>query len=162
MRISLLIDSPLSVLAHALRGVGADVRKQISKYTKAEAQPIWIETTREQAQTRLQSRLAQSGRVGVSGPNITLRAGSVGRLSSGTPISVVTRGAEFGMGAEKRITTRSRKGTTYTRRAGNAFGPNRPRGNVAYPAARIAIPRLVSLLIQTARRTIHETIEKAH
>ncbi|WP_460776014.1 hypothetical protein [Microbacterium sp. GXF7504] len=161
MRISLLIDSPLATLMHAMRGLDADVKKRIGQHTKAEAQPIWTETTREQALTRLQSRLAESARVGVTAQNVFLRAGAVGRLSSGTAISTIAKPAEWGADPAKPVKTRSKRGTAYQRRLGPSFGAPRRSGHVAMPAARISIARIASLWIQTAIRTIHESIEKA-
>ena len=160
MRISLLIDSPLSVLAHAMRGLDADVRARIGTHTKAEAQPIWEETTRMQATSRLQSRLAQSARVGVTQQNVFLRAGGVGKLSSGTAVSSIAVPTEFGANPNKLISARSRKGTAYKRRLGTSFGGPRRGGHVAYPAAKQSIARIAALWVQTAARTIHETIEK--
>ncbi|TFV82042.1 hypothetical protein E4V99_14000 [Microbacterium sp. dk485] len=160
MRISLLIDSPLAVLMHAMRGLDADVRKQIAQHTKGNAEPIWKDTTREQAGTRLQSRLAQSARVGVTQQNVFLRAGAVGRLSSGTAISDLAQAIEWGANPGKTVTTRSRKGTAYKRRLGPTFGAPRRSGHVAHPAAKVSVSRIASLWVQTAYRTIHEAIEK--
>lgn len=159
MRISLLIDSPLATLAQAMRGLDSEIRKQITVHTKKAAQPIWQETTREQAMTRMESRLAQSARTGVTAQNVFLRAGTVGRLSSGTSISDLARAIEHGInpGKEVRVT---RNGKSFTRRMGSRFRPNKRGGYVAYPAAKVSIPRIASLWIQTAIRTIHETIEK--
>ncbi|WZO56014.1 hypothetical protein MRBLWH10_000823 [Microbacterium sp. LWH10-1.2] len=64
------------------------------------------------------------------------------------------------MNSGKQIASTSKKGKAYTRSAGNTFGPNRRAGNVAFPAAREAIPRVASLWVQTARRTIHEALEE--
>lgn len=160
-RISLLIDSPLRDLALALRETPREVKTQISRHTKAEARPIWQGETRERGVTRLQQRaLVSSADVSVTARNVTLMAGGKGKLRSGTPVASVARAAEFGMNPTKKITSRSKNGKAYTRRAGNAFGTNRRTGNVVHPAASGAVPRLVSLWVQTAYRTIHEAIEK--
>lgn len=159
--ISLLIDSPLRDLALAMRAVPTDIKKEIGSQTKKAAKPIWFEETRGRAQTRVQQRvLVNSSDVSVTARNVTLKAGGKGRLSSGTPVERLARAAEFGMNASKPITQKSKKGKQYTRTAGSTFGPNRRGGYVAYPAAREAIPRLASLWVQTARRTIHERIEE--
>ncbi len=160
MQISLLIDSPLSVLMHAMRGLDPAVRRQIAAQTKGAVEPIWTEETRGRALSRLQSRLADSARVGVTQQNVFLRAGAVGRLSSGTAVSAIAEATEFGVGANKLIDTRSRKGTPYQRRVGGAFGPSRRGGNVAYPAAKESFSRIAALWVQTAVRTVHEEIEK--
>ena len=160
-RISLLIESPLRTFALAMRGLDSEVRGQINKRTKPVAEPIWREATRGQVENRMQTRLADSARVGVTNANVFLRAGAIGRLSSGTPISVLAKAIEHGASPDTKVTTRSRTGTTYTRRLGGAFRLPRRGGYVAHPAARQVISRLASLWIQTAIRTVHETIEKA-
>lgn len=153
--ISLLIDSPLQALARSLRAVGPEVRAQINTHTKSAAQPIWFDETRGRAATRLKQRvLVDNARVGVTSRNVLLRSGGVGRYAA------LTFAAEFGGGAERMITSRTKGGKTYKRRLGAAFGPAYRNGSVVYPAARDSIPRFASLWVQTARRTIHEAIEK--
>lgn len=159
-RISLLIDSPLRDLLIALRGVPAEARKNVTAFMRKNAEPIWFEETRDRAGTRIQQRaLVNTARVGVATRNIYLRSGAVGKLSSGTPASVVAFGAEFGANPEKVITQRSKKGKTYKRRLGNAFGAPRRGGNVVYRAAREAIPRITSVAIQSARRALFDAID---
>lgn len=154
-RISLLVDSPLRSMLLVMRTVGADVRKQIATETKKAAQPIWFEEIKEGAETRIEQRvLVDSARVGVTQRNVFLRSGGVGTLRSGTPVEALASAAEYGMGPEKQITTRSRKGTTYTRRMGGVFRPSRRGGWVFNPAAMASIVRFASLWIQTAVRTL--------
>lgn len=157
--ISLLIDSPLRDLALSLRAVGPETRKQINAATKTEAQPIWFEETRDRGVTRLQQKLLVStARVGVTSRNVLLRSG--GLTFPGKSGDKVTGAAEFAGGESKVITSRTKKGKTYTRRLGSVFGPRYRNGAVVYPAASKSIPRFASLWVQTARRTIHEAIEK--
>lgn len=159
-RISLLIDSPLRDLLVALRAVPAEARKQVTTHTRKTSEPIWFEETRERATTRLQQRaLVNSARVGVATRNIYLRSGAVGKLSSGTPVSTVAFGAEFGANPDKKVTQRSRKGERYTRRLGNAFGAPRRGGNVVYRAAKDAIPRITSVAIQSAYRALLDAVD---
>lgn len=159
-RISLLVDSPLRTLAHAMRGLDSEVRAQIGKHTKPVAEPVWKEVTRAQVHDRLQARvLADTARVGVTTQNVMLRSGGVGKLSSGTPASVLARATEFGADPNKMINSRTKAGKAYTRRRGRQFNLPSSRGYVVYPAAREIIPRIASLWFSTAVRTIHETIE---
>jgi len=58
------------------------------------------------------------------------------------------------------VTVTTRKGTTYKRRLGTRYRLPRRGGYVAYPAAGDSIPRFASLWVQTAIRTIHETVER--
>ncbi|WP_449408368.1 hypothetical protein [Microbacterium maritypicum] len=159
-RISLLIDSPLRDLLILLRAVPAEARKHVTAHTRKQAEPIWFEETRDRAATRLQQRaLVDTARVGVATRNIYLRSGAVGKLSSGTPASVVAFGAEFGANPDKEIKQRSRKGKVYNRRLGNAFGGPRRGGNVVYPAARESIPRIASVAIQSAYRALLDAFD---
>lgn len=159
-RISLLVDSPLRNVLVALRAVPAEARKHVTAFMRSNAEPIWIEETRDRATTRLQQRaLVNTARVGVATRNIYLRSGGVGKLSSGTAIPAVAFPAEFGANPDKVITQRSRKGKTYKRRLGNAFGAPRRDGNVVYRAAREAIPRIASVAIQSARRALFDALD---
>lgn len=161
-RVSLLIDSPLRDLALIMRALPSEVRAKIGTYTKADAQPIWTRELSRRAATRLQARsLVDSGRVGVTARNVFLRAGTVGRLSTGTPVALVSRAAEFGNNPERIVQTRSRGGKTYGRRMGSTFGPVNRRGNVFYPTAWESVSLFGSLWIQTTIRTTAESIEKA-
>lgn len=159
-RISLLIDSPLRTMLIAARSVTADVNKEIASRTKAAGQPIWFEEVREGAKTRRQQRvLVDSARVGATQRNVFLRSGGVGTLRSGTPVSDLASVEEFGANPNKLISTRSRAGTLYTRRAGSSFPAPRRGGHVVYPAASRSILRFASLWIQTATRTLLDKLE---
>lgn len=157
--ISLLIDSPLRDLALALRAVGPEIRTQINAATKSAAEPIWTQETAQRGMTKLQQRsLVNTARVGVTSRNVLLRSG--GLRYPGKSGDRMTGAIEFAGGETKVIKSRSSKGTAYTRRLGNVFGPRYRNGAVVYPAAADSIPRFASLWVQTARRTIHEAIEK--
>lgn len=156
-RISLNVDSPLRSMLIAMRTVPADVPKQVAVQTKKAGQPIWEEEIREGADTRLRQRvLVDSARVGVTQRNVFLRSGGVGTLRSGTPVIALAQAVEFGVGADKKVTTRSRAGKTYTRRMGTAF----PRKHLVFtPAVSRSIVRFASLWIQTAVRTLLDRFE---
>ena len=159
--ISLLVESPLSVLAQAMRQVPTETKKFIGSETKKAAQPIWFDELKGRALSRVQQRvLVDSARVSVTARNVTLKSGAVGKLRSGTPVIALSSAAEFGMSPAKEITQRSKKGKTYTRKAGPTFGAPRRSGNVVYPAANDSIPRFASLWIQTAHRALFDAAEK--
>jgi len=161
--ISLLVDSPLRTLATVMRDVPTETKRQISAATKSAAKPIWFEETRARAGTRVQQRvLVDSADVSATARNVTLKSGGKGSLSTGTKATVLAGAAEFGMNPGKPIKSRSKKGKAYTRTAGNAFGPNRRKGYVVYPAAFDSIPRFASLWIQTAHRALYEADEKVN
>ena len=100
-------------------------------------------------------------KVGVTAQNLTLRAG-IGPLSRTVSLTEVAKAIEFGNNPHVKEQAVSKRGKVFTRRRGNRFGPPAKTGHVAYPAARDAIPRIASLWVQTAVRTIHEQIEKVH
>lgn len=159
-RISLLIDSPLRDLLIALRAVPAEARKNVTTYSRKYAEPIWTEETRDRAATRLQQRaLVDTARVGVATRNIYLRSGGVGKMSSGAPVTSVAFGAEFGANPDKVVAQTSRKGKGYRRRLGGGFGSPRRGGNVVYPAARESIPRITSVVIQSAYRALLDAFD---
>ena len=160
MRISLLIDSPLATLQRAMRGLDSAVKRQIGAQTKRVALPVWQEETRFRGDTRQRTRLAQSAAVGVTATNVTLKAG-IGPLSRTASLTELAKAIEFGNNPYVKEQAVSKRGKVFTRRRGNRFGPPAKKGNVAYPAAEAATPRIIALWIQTAVRTIHEEIEKA-
>lgn len=160
-RVSLLIESPLRDLQLVMRALPAEVRKQIGIHTKTAAQPMWKRELSQRTMSRLQVRaIADSGVVGVTSRNVMLRAGATGRLSTGTPVRLVAKAAEFGAMESRPVRTRSGKGTAYTRRMGPTFGPPNRKGNTFYPAAWESVSLMGSLWIQTTIRTTAEQIEK--
>ena len=159
-RISLSIDSPLRTMLIGARSAPAEVQKRIAAHTKSEGEPIWFEELRDGAATRAQQKvLVDSGRVGATQRNVFLRSGGVGTLRSGTPVAALANAEEFGVSPEKKITTRSRAGKTYTRRAGSGFPAPRRGGYVFWPAAGRSIIRIASLWVQTGVRTLLDKLE---
>lgn len=159
-RISLKIDSPLRDMLIVLNAVPKEAGREALKYARAEAEPIWKEETAGRARTRIQQRvLVDSARVGATARNVFLRSAGTGRLSSGTPVSVLGKAAEFGANPNMHYRTRSRKGTSYTRRQGNTFGPVTRIGNVFYPAVGDAAARVTSVIIQSFRRALFDALD---
>lgn len=159
-RISLKIDSPFRDMLILVRNVPAEASRQALKASRSEANPIWKEETAGRATTRLQQRvLVDSARVGVTGRNIILRSGGTGRLASGTAVTDLRVGAEFGMNANSLIRQKSPKGKSYLRRAGSTFGPRNPKGKVFCPAVRDASARVTSVVIQSFRRALFDALD---
>lgn len=165
LRISVYSSRELQGLIARLKTTDRETRKQIRQATKAAAGPIWTSALSEQLSTRLEARvLAKTGRVKVSDQNVTLTAASIGRslpggLSPKTDYHVV----EFGADRDEWVTyeARSSKGRPFSvkRRTRRQLRPRKRTGYVVYPAAADAIPRLASLWVQTAVRTLHEIVE---
>lgn len=147
------------MLTQAVRQMEPEMRKQIRAHTRPVAEPVWREAVLGNTTTRLEVRtLADTSRVAVTDQNVMLRSATVGKVGK-VPASVLAAGAEFGADPNKQIKS-SRKGTPYTRRRGAQFRRPRRGGYVVYPAAREVIPRIASLWIQTAIRTMHEVLEQ--
>lgn len=161
-RISVLVSKELQTLYSAVKELPKEVNTQIRKHTRIVIEPVWKEAVRGHATTRLQTRvLSDTARVSVSDSNVILKAGGVGKLSSGVPVSELARATESGADRNSTQTLVSKKGKRFTRHTKRQFNLPRQRGYVVWPAASESIPRLVSLQVQTAIRTIHEVFEKA-
>lgn len=160
-RISVLVSKDLQRLLTVTHSLEREVAARVRAETKAEAQPIFQESVRANVTTRLQTRvLSDTARVSVSDSNVTLKSANIGTLSSGVKTGDIAHLVEFGATPTKKVTQRSSKGKRYTRRLGHVTGLPRSRGYVFHPAVRESIPRLASLWMQTAYRTVAETFEK--
>lgn len=165
--ISVFSSKGLQTLLAALQAVDKDTRKQIRRFTKADASPIWKDEVGPRARTKLEQRvLSATAKVSVSDQNVTLQSGRTGRaLSGGARPSEIAAGVEFGaLGKRNTYMSTSRRGRRFpvTRRTTNQFGSRNTNGKVVYPASRASIPRLASLWIQTAMRTLADAFDKAH
>lgn len=166
LRISVYSSRELQGLIARLRTVDRETRKAIRQATRGVALPIWQESLRSHATTRLEVRtLVDTGRVKVSDQNVTLTSATIGRrLSGGLAPKKDFHLVEFGSvdrDAYRPYSATSRKGRTFPvkRRTQRMFKARNTKGYVVYPAAADAIPRLASLWAQTAVRTLHELIE---
>jgi hypothetical protein len=160
-RISLLVSKDLQRVATVAMNLDREVASRLRRHTRMEAEPILRDEMTGRISSRLQARaLLDTARVSVSDTNVMLKTATVGKMSSGVKASVVAPMAEFGVTPTKQIRQRSRKGKQYTRRIGAVAGPPRRKGYVFFPAVREVIPRIASLWMQTAYRTLAETFEK--
>jgi hypothetical protein len=160
-RISVLVSRDLQTVLSVARDLPREVAAQVRRFTRAEAEPIFRDEIRGRVETRLQARaLLDTARVSVTDSNVTLRSATIGRVSSGVPAGTVAGLAEFGNHPGTKITQRSRNGTRYTRRMGPISRVPRRAGYVFFPSVRGSIPRVASLWIQTAYRTVAEQFEK--
>jgi hypothetical protein len=160
-RISVLASKELQTLSQALRGLDRELAAQIRAQTRKMAEPEWQEAVRGNVVDRLQTRvLSDTARASVSDQNVMLRSGGIGKMSDGTPKASLAFGAEFGADRNAQSTVVNRQGTRYQRHARKQFRLPRRGGYVVFPAARNIIPRIASLWVQTAVRTLHEQLEK--
>lgn len=165
-RISVFASSELRTLLAALKQVPKDVQKNVRQYTKADAQPIWQDEVRSRARTALDQRvLGSTARAAVSNQNVTLQSARIGRsLQGGAKPSQIAAGVEFGANGNERTTymSTSRRGKRYpvTRHTKRQLPSRNTNGRVVFPSARKAIPRLASLWVQTAARTLLDAFDK--
>lgn len=165
--ISVFASKQLRTLLAGLQVVDRETRQQIRRYTKADAAPIWKGEVTPRATTRLEQRvLSATAKVSVSDQNVMLQSARTGRaLSGGARPSDVAAGAEFGaLGKRNTYMSTSRRGRRFpvTRRTTAQFGTRNTNGKVVYPASRSAIPRLASLWVQTAMRTLADAFDKGN
>lgn len=160
-RISVLVSKELQTLLSVTLGLDKAVAARVRAETKKVAERAWSEELGSRVTTRLQSRaLAETARVSVSNANVVVKSATVGKLSSGTPVSVVAGGAEFGGSPGRVIEQRSSRGKRYRRTMGPAFSPVRRGGYAVFESVRESAARLASLWIQTTKRTVAEEFEK--
>lgn len=165
LRISVYSSRELQGLIARLRTADRETRKAIRQATRTAALPIWQDSLRAYATTRLEVRvLADTGRVKVSDQNVALTSATIGRrLSGGLNPKTDYHEVEFGaVDRDAYHRYEAKRGGKYywvRRRTMRQFKERQQTGHVVYPAAAAAIPRLASLWVQTAVRTMHEILE---
>lgn len=158
-RISTQIDSPLDGATARLRDVPAEAADRAAGDAYNAAQSIWKQETAGRASTRVQTRvLADTARVDKSRDSTILQAGGAGRLSTGTPVTLLATATENGMSPDTNITQRSQGGNRYSRRLGDAFGRRTQRGNVVQPAAEATVDRLVPVIGRAYEETLSDAL----
>ena len=155
----------LAAVIQAMRLAGPTLRSAMYKYTDLYIRPAWEEELGKRSVTLMQQRVLGAGANAITHDNGLSVWGSASFAAfSGGLVPVESgRAFEFGTSIPTKRTylTRSRKGTVYrvTRTTTNQL-PSRSRtGWMVYPAAKAAGTRLMSLLIQTVVRTLHDASE---
>lgn len=148
-----ITDSPeLLAVILTLKQSGPAVRKEMRAAARKEANGLWKPLLNERAQTRHQQAVIVKGaRVNVSLDKFELLAATSRRALSGGLIPASQwHGAEFGM--TPKAITYVRNGSTVKSDSGAQFGARVPRGQVVFPSARKAGPRIVAAWIHGAVR----------
>jgi hypothetical protein len=165
MRISVHVSPQLQAMLTRIRELPAETRKQIRQATKAEALPIWRESVGMHVQSRAEGiAFGKTARVAITDRAVNLQAARVGKpLPGGLNPRTNWQALEFGgdPGKARKVDTRSRKGTGYTvtRRTQVQLRPRKRSGYVVYPAVASAVPRIMSLWLQTVARAGHEALK---
>lgn len=156
----------LRALITALRGAHKELQTQIRKHTKEQIVPELQAVMSKHATTALeQTVLVRTARATVSNQNIKLRAGGSSRkLRGGLVPKRDAHAVEFGGDHNARTTyvARSKNGLTFrvTRRTRRQLKPRRRSGYVFFPTVADLTPRILSLWVQTAVRTLAEAVER--
>jgi hypothetical protein len=165
LRVSAESSEEVAALISAMKRIEPETAKAIRASAKADIDVIVSESLHGHSGSRLAVRgIAETTRVKLTNQNITVQAGAVkGSFSNGLDARKSIQSFEFGSKGGRVATydRKSRKGGTHkvTRHTMSQFGPPIRGGRTFYPAVKDMAPRAVSLLIQTALRTIHDLIE---
>lgn len=157
----------------AIKRVDTDLRKQIRQQTREAALPIFQRAMAENAaaapDTLTRTRvLVQTARLTVSDQSIKATSATQKRavLSGGLKPAIHGGGIEFGATNKDKTrsyTYRNKKGTRviqHNRHTARQMPPRRQRGAVFYPTLNDElIPRILSLWMQTALRTIGDALD---
>lgn len=171
MRIDIRGSAELAAVVLALRDSTTTIQREYRQALQSMAGPAWAESVRGRVGTRMQARvLSDTARVRVSNQNVQLSAATVGRALSkrtggagAAKPADLARLVEFG-GSPSKYSTYRRKGKggaehDVRRRTMTGYGPRAPKGNAVYPALRVMVPRVASLVVQTCVRTLAEAME---
>ncbi len=165
MRIPVGASRELQALLLALRGARTDVNRQVRQHSREVIGPVYKRELAERVTSRVETRVIyDSARASVSNQNVRLTAATSKRKLSGGLVPARDFSAvEFGMNSGKTVdvTATSTRGKrySYTRSMGSRFRPNRRGGYVFYPSIANIAPRIISLWIQTAVRTLGDAID---
>lgn len=156
----------------AIRQFDTDVRKQIRAHTRSVATPVYQKALADNLSHNvfpvMRSRvIVNTARITVSDQSVKVTAATQKRAVLSGGLSPARYGAATEFGANQQKTTsytyRNRWGTrVVVRRRHTARGmpPRRARGTIFWPALNDElIPRLLSLWMQTAIRTMGEALE---
>lgn len=156
----------LRALAAALRGMDAPLRREIDRQTRAELAPMWKEAVSSRARSRLDRAVLVKGtRIRTGNPPALIAAASKRKMRGGMIPAADWLPVEFGTKKHGTKTTYRRtspNGRTHTvrRRTAQQLPTRNPGGRVVFAATKEVAPRLVSLWVATAVRTIHEELDK--
>jgi hypothetical protein len=159
-------SAELQDLVRALKGAEKAVAQSIRAQTRKVLVPEWKAAVVERAETIYEVRLAGTARVAVSDQNVTMQAAKVRgtKFSGGLDLrdswSTVERGAN--LNKTETYDRKSKRGGTHTvtRHTMHAFRPRKKGGHVLGPARQEIGPRALSLWVQTAVKTLYDSIER--
>jgi len=156
----------LNATVIGLQNLDRSMQAQVRRATKELGQGEWQGLVVEHLQgNNLQSRvLGETSKLQASNQNVMLRSGaSSKRMSGGASPASLAKQEEFGANHNRlkayRRRNRNGKVSDVLRHTTRQLMPIRRGGWTVYPAAAEFIPRIASLWVRTAMRTIHEAFE---
>lgn len=143
----------MTAAATAIKAVDRTTKTQVARALRGVGPEIWNGTAVSRLTRTAMDRAVFNGtRFKASSSSLTLEA------ATAPTIPVDPRAVEFG-DPSKTFTTYKRQGHSVTRRTQEQLpGPIR-KGRVVHPAFKAAIPRVMSLYVQTVVRSIQEALE---
>lgn len=142
-----------------------DVAKTVRRYSQSIIAPEFKKAVTEHATTPQEFRvIAGTAGAQVSDRGVVLRAAMGAKKLSGGLVYDEARGIEFGGHQARTQNYKSRRGSkTFQvkgRHTQRQFRPINSEGYVFYPAARVMIPRVRSLWVQTVLRMFRDAFEE--
>lgn len=171
LHVSALASREIRALLLALKQAEPEIRKETNKQAKLAVTQLWQQEIAEMAslaggknQKARFKLLVKTAKATVGSKGITLTAATIGRpLTGGLQPKSQWHVLEFG--GDKRVrsySATSKRGRSYkvTRDVNAHLDKRNKKGYTFYPAVREALPRIMSLWMQTAVRTLVEVVEK--
>lgn len=153
IRVDVTAFRELGDMVRLLRFVERDWLKLWTSEGRRKIEPLWKQELEASRPNRLQRAvLVRTSRVSLSRRAIQLKAGSVGKLSSGARASTLARAVEFGQ--DQNLRTRYRRKDkpvpapaqhVVTRRTARPVGPRAGNGKVVWPALGRFAPKAAAL-----------------
>lgn len=169
--VSALASREIRALLLALKQAEPEIRKEVNNRSKLEVTSIWKQAIAEEASSsfgRTQRArvkvIANTAKASVGTKGVRLSAATTGRpLSGGLNGKTQWQALEFGATESVRtIRSTSKLGKSYTttRNVHAQLDPRNKKGYLFYPAAKESVPRILSLWVQTAVKTLAEVVER--
>lgn len=164
-------EAHLRAAVLALKAMSRDLRKEVSRQTREQGNPIWRDEIESHARTGMDRLvLAKGARIKAGNPAQAIAASSRRPLRDGLVPDDDAAGFEFGSSTRDRKTTYgvrsySRRGAQVaahkvSRRTKRQLPPRIRKGRVVYAAWAKSGPRLVSLWTQTIYRAVYDALGK--
>lgn len=165
IQVDVTASRELRAMIVGLKLLGPEFSKAFRKLARLKIEPEWKKALNAQHPTRLERHvLVQSSRVSMTDRSIRLKAGTVGKLPSGSSNASIARAVEFGQAASFRTRYKRRNesnaGThTVVRRTAVPVAPRAPKGKVVYPALKLFVPEAAAIAADTFADTVQRAIE---